>query len=84
MDLAALPAGVLRTDPVGPTEPLQSDKLKLPHILQDRPFSAMLPAGSPDISDGDQEPAVELELKIWPCLLAAAVVQLTFFNVRII
>ena len=78
MNLATLPPGVLCTDPVGPTEPLQNDKLKLPHILWDRLFSATLPADSLDISDGDQEPVVELELKIWPCLLAAAVVQLTF------
>lgn len=78
MSLAALPAGALRTDAVGPTEPPQSDELKLPHILRDRPPSATLPADSPDSWDGDQEPVVELELKIWPRLLAAAVVQLTF------
>lgn len=64
MDLAALPPTVLRPDPVGPTEPLQNDQHKLPHILWDHPFSAVLPADCPDILDGAQEPAVELELKI--------------------
>lgn len=76
MNLAALPPGMLHTDPVGHTEPPRNDKLKLPPILWDCLFSAMLPADSPDISDGDREPVVDLELKIWLCLPVAAVVQL--------
>lgn len=73
MTLAALPPGVHSTDPVGATEPQWGDKAATHPVGQSG--SALLPADAPNISDGDQEPLLELE--VWPCLLAAAVVQLS-------
>jgi len=64
MNVAALLPGVLCTDPVGPTQALRNEKLPQPHIPQDHLLGAVLPADSPDVSDGDQEPVVGLE--IWP------------------
>lgn len=78
MSLATCPPGELPTDPAGPTELLQNKWLMLPRVPWDHPCSAGLAPGSPGISDGDRELVVELEPEIWPCLLAAAVVPLTF------
>lgn len=65
---------MLSTDPVGPSEPL----LELLHVPWDPLLGAVLTADPRHVSNRDQELAVELELKIWPCLLTAAVVQLPF------
>lgn len=66
---------VQNTDPVGSTEPLWGDKAATHPVGQC--VSALLPAGTPKISDGDQEePLLALEQETWLCLPAAAVVQL--------
>lgn len=75
-DLAALPAGVQNTDLVGATEPLWGDRAathpvghwQCPASCWNSKYLRWRPGDTPG-----------MEWETWPCLLAAAAVQLTSF-----